>query len=44
MRIFYWLSIIVTALFFIITVALFICSLVIQSRVWRYFKRRNLRG
>ncbi|BCA86248.1 hypothetical protein EsVE80_17710 [Enterococcus saigonensis] len=42
--VFYWLSIVVTVLFFLATVGLFTAALFIQSRVWKYFKRRNLRG
>lgn len=44
LTIFYWLAIVVTFLFFIATILLFISALIIQSRVWKYFKRRNLRG
>lgn len=34
-------SYIVTLIFFIITVILFIALIVINSRVWKHFKRRD---
>lgn len=34
-------SYIVTAIFFVITVILFISLIVINSRVWKHYKRRD---
>ena len=41
MRWFYWISIIITLLFFLISVIIFIFLTIIRARVWEYFKKRK---